>query len=107
MLRPDLDRLGFWPTGAVFREPHVIGAPARILGDLDLLLSVNLVHEHQHAHGRVVHSLHGPEHHHDDSATMSTTQIPDSLRCPVQAVQLRAGSGSAYVGHFCDARPLR
>jgi cobalt/nickel transport system ATP-binding protein len=67
----DLDRLEVLADRcAVFSEDHHVVAestPARILGDLDLLLSVNLVHEHRHAHGPGAHShLHGPERHHDE-----------------------------------------
>jgi cobalt/nickel transport system ATP-binding protein len=50
---------------AVFSEDHHIvstGAPDQVLGDRDLLLSVNLVHEHSHHHGPVVH-------HHPHDAT--------------------------------------
>jgi len=66
----DLDRLEVLADRCiVFSEDHRVvaeGPPARILADLDLLLSVNLVHEHRHAHGPVVHShLHGAEHHVD------------------------------------------
>jgi cobalt/nickel transport system ATP-binding protein len=49
----------------VFSEDHHIvstGAPDHVLGDRDLLLSVNLVHEHSHHHGPVVH-------HHPHDAT--------------------------------------
>jgi len=44
---------------AVFSEEHRIvadGPTAEILGDRDLLLSVNLIHEHTHHHGELVHS---------------------------------------------------
>ncbi|MCU1457040.1 MAG: transporter ATP-binding protein [Actinomycetia bacterium] len=43
----------------VFSEDHRVaaeGAPGEILGDRALLRSVNLVHEHFHAHGSTVHS---------------------------------------------------
>jgi len=52
---------------AVFSEQHRIvaeGPPARILGDRDLLLEVNLIHEHSHAHGDEVHSHHHDHAHH-------------------------------------------
>jgi len=51
----------------VFSEDHRVaaeGRTARILGDDDLLVAVNLVHEHPHAHrGRVHTHLHGRDHH--------------------------------------------
>ena len=51
----------------VFSEDHRVaaeGPTARILGDTQLLVSVNLVHEHVHAHSGVLHShLHGGDHH--------------------------------------------
>jgi cobalt/nickel transport system ATP-binding protein len=48
----------------VMDEGHSIvaeGAPDRILGDLDLLLKVNLIHEHIHTHEDLMHS-HGHYH---------------------------------------------
>jgi cobalt/nickel transport system ATP-binding protein len=51
----------------VFSEDHRIaadGTPERILGDRDLLLDVNLVHEHLHVHGAVAHTHdHATGHH--------------------------------------------
>lgn len=55
----------------VFSEEHTVGttgSPTEILADRDLLLSVNLVHEHSHHHighdGTVVHShVHTSDHH--------------------------------------------
>ncbi len=51
----------------VFGEDHRVvasGAPGAVLGDRDLLLEVNLVHEHSHTHGGQAHShLHGASHH--------------------------------------------
>jgi cobalt/nickel transport system ATP-binding protein len=51
----------------VFSEAHRIvadGPPGEILDDHELLLSVNLVHEHSHHHGGAVHSHpHDAEHH--------------------------------------------
>jgi len=44
------------------------GPPRKILDDLDLLLRVNLIHEHVHAHGKLFHShghLHIFTHRHD------------------------------------------
>jgi cobalt/nickel transport system ATP-binding protein len=44
---------------AVMEEGHTIialGSPAEILDDLDLLLRVNLIHEHVHRHRGVTHS---------------------------------------------------
>lgn len=49
----------------VFSEQHRIvaqGPPKEILDDRDLLLGVNLIHEHSHTHGDEVHS-----HRHDHS----------------------------------------
>jgi cobalt/nickel transport system ATP-binding protein len=40
------------------------GTPAELLADTRTLLAANLIHEHAHRHGRLVHShAHGPEHH--------------------------------------------
>jgi cobalt/nickel transport system ATP-binding protein len=40
------------------------GTPAELLADSEALLAANLIHEHAHRHGRLVHSHpHGPEHH--------------------------------------------
>jgi cobalt/nickel transport system ATP-binding protein len=56
---------------AVFSEDHRIvaeGPPEEILGDQDLLLSVNLIHEHSHFHqgiGTHTHA-HGMDHHPGD-----------------------------------------
>jgi cobalt/nickel transport system ATP-binding protein len=53
----------------VFSEDHRIAAegPAdRILGDRDLLLGVNLIHEHSHVHGDTVHSHDHDANHHAD-----------------------------------------
>ncbi len=55
----------------VLGEQHTIaaeGARAQILTDLDLLLSVNLIHQHSHLHDGVIHvhphsHLHRHEHH--------------------------------------------
>jgi cobalt/nickel transport system ATP-binding protein len=51
----------------VFSEDHRLvadGPPAEVLADRDLLLDVNLVHEHSHRHGAVVHThTHGMGHH--------------------------------------------
>ncbi len=62
----------------VFAEDHTVaadGAPGEVLADRDLLVSVNLVHEHVHRHwagGGVVEHSHehpagGHHHHHDDA----------------------------------------
>jgi cobalt/nickel transport system ATP-binding protein len=55
----------------VLGEQHTVaaeGAREQILTDLDLLLSVNLIHEHSHLHDGVIHvhphsHLHRHEHH--------------------------------------------
>jgi cobalt/nickel transport system ATP-binding protein len=51
----------------VLSEQHRIvaeGTPAEVLADRETLLSVNLIHEHSHRHGAVVHTHpHGPDHH--------------------------------------------
>jgi cobalt/nickel transport system ATP-binding protein len=64
----DLDVLELVCTRAlVLGEDHRVlaeGAPAEILGDRALLLKANLIHDHLHAHGHVLHSHpHGAEHH--------------------------------------------
>ncbi|MFN8498104.1 MAG: ABC transporter ATP-binding protein [Anaerolineae bacterium] len=53
----------------VFAETHKIvaeGTPADILSNRELLLACNLIHEHSHRHGEVVHSH---PHAHDAHAT--------------------------------------
>jgi cobalt/nickel transport system ATP-binding protein len=51
----------------VMSEEHTIVrecTPAELLADRELLLGVNLAHDHVHAHGAVTHShLHGSDHH--------------------------------------------
>jgi cobalt/nickel transport system ATP-binding protein len=53
----------------VFGEDHRVaadGATREILADEELLLAVNLIHEHTHRHGSLVHRhVHGIDHHHD------------------------------------------
>jgi cobalt/nickel transport system ATP-binding protein len=60
-----LDRLA--DRCVVFSEDHRIaaaGETTRILGDEELLVAVNLMHEHAHSHGGAVHThLHGRDHH--------------------------------------------
>jgi len=55
---------------AVLSEEHTIvadGTPAEILKDKDMLLKVNIIHEHTHRHGDVVHiHSHGPFARHDE-----------------------------------------
>ncbi len=49
----------FQPTVAVISEEHTIekvGSADEILQDQDLLLKVNLIHEHMHYHGPTAHS---------------------------------------------------
>ena len=54
----------------VMSEAHTIVrecTPGELLADRELLLGVNLAHEHMHAHGAVTHShLHGAVHHDHD-----------------------------------------
>jgi cobalt/nickel transport system ATP-binding protein len=53
----------------VFSEGHRIvaeGSPRRILADRDLLLSVNLIHEHSHTHDDLQHLHEHAADHHDD-----------------------------------------
>jgi cobalt/nickel transport system ATP-binding protein len=54
---------------AVFSEDHRIVAsasPSELLADRDLLLSVNLIHDHSHHHGSVIHAHpHDAKHHRD------------------------------------------
>jgi cobalt/nickel transport system ATP-binding protein len=64
----DLDTLDLLADRCVvFSEDHRIsgeGTPADLLADRQLLLDVNLIHEHSHAHGSEVHSHpHGIDHH--------------------------------------------
>ena len=51
----------------VFSEAHRLvreGSPAEVLADRELLLAVNLIHEHTHVHGTEVHTHeHGLDHH--------------------------------------------
>ena len=55
---------------AVLDESHrvaAVGAAGEVLGDKELLLGVNLIHEHRHRHGDTVHShSHGPYSVHDE-----------------------------------------
>ena len=64
----DLDQLHLLADRClVFSEDHRIvaeGTPSEILGDHELLMSVNLVHEHAHAHGGVVHTHEHSSNHH-------------------------------------------
>jgi cobalt/nickel transport system ATP-binding protein len=49
----------FQPTVAVLSEEHSIekiGSADEVLQDEDLLLKVNLIHEHMHFHGKTAHS---------------------------------------------------
>ena len=52
----------------VFDEEHRIvgeGAPDQVLGRRDLLLGVNLIHEHSHVHGDQIHTHDHEAGHHD------------------------------------------
>jgi len=61
----------------VFSEEHRIvaeGAPADVLKDRDLLLSVNLIHEHSHSHDALEHAHeHALDHHEESEALADTT----------------------------------
>jgi cobalt/nickel transport system ATP-binding protein len=64
----DLDTLDLLADRCVvFSEDHEVvaqGSPDAILGNGELLRSVNLIHEHSHRHGTVVHEHeHGHDHH--------------------------------------------
>jgi cobalt/nickel transport system ATP-binding protein len=64
----DLERLDMVADRCVvFSEGHRIvaeGSPGEILGDRDLLLGVNLIHEHTHSHDGTEHAhLHAAAHH--------------------------------------------
>jgi cobalt/nickel transport system ATP-binding protein len=56
----------------VFAEDHRLvaqGTPGEILADRDLLLRVNLIHEHDHTHGALEHvNEHWLEHHGEEHA---------------------------------------
>jgi cobalt/nickel transport system ATP-binding protein len=56
----------------IFSEDHRLvrdAPPHDVLADRDLLVSVNLIHDHRHRHGRFVHQhAHGLEHHSDEPA---------------------------------------
>ena len=71
-------------------RPAADGRLADVLGDRDLLLAVNLIHEHTHRHGALLHShphahppgreRHGedePEHHHEHGGRDVTTNERD------------------------------
>ena len=54
----------------VLSEDHRIvaeGTPDEVLGDRDLLLGVNLIHEHSHMHGSEIHTHDHDAGHHDDA----------------------------------------
>jgi cobalt/nickel transport system ATP-binding protein len=64
----DLERLDVLADRCVvFSEDHRIvaeGTPTEILANHELLVAVNLVHEHRHAHGSLTHShVHDRTHH--------------------------------------------
>ena len=65
----DLDTLDMLADRCiVFSEDHQVaaqGTPDRILGDHELLVDVNVIHDHRHAHRHVVHSHHHAAGHHD------------------------------------------
>jgi cobalt/nickel transport system ATP-binding protein len=48
------------------RRVHADGPPGQVLGDRDLLIAANLIHEHLHEHGGIRHSHpHGTDESHD------------------------------------------
>jgi len=54
----------------MFSEDHCIvgeGRPEDVLADRDLLLGVNLIHEHSHMHGAEIHSHDHDAGHHDEA----------------------------------------
>jgi cobalt/nickel transport system ATP-binding protein len=68
----DLDIIEQISTRAiVFGEDHTIKADShctKVMNDLDLLLSANLIHRHMHRHGRLMHEhlhRHEGEHYHE------------------------------------------
>jgi len=53
----------------VFSEDHRVvasEAPSHVLKDRDLLLAVNLIHDHSHHHGTTVHTHPHDANHHTD-----------------------------------------
>jgi cobalt/nickel transport system ATP-binding protein len=67
---------------AVFSEDHTIVAtlpPAELLADQDRLLSVNLVHEHSHTHGNLMHAHPHDALHHD---ALDHVALHDKLSLP-------------------------
>jgi cobalt/nickel transport system ATP-binding protein len=67
----DLDSLGALADRClIFSEDHRLvrdAPPHEVLADRELLVAVNLVHDHRHRHGRFVHQhAHGREHHPDE-----------------------------------------
>ena len=62
----------------VFSEEHTVVADAssqEILADLPLLLRVNLVHEHLHRHGEIIHA-HPHPHNHEHNHTHTPEEPP-------------------------------
>jgi cobalt/nickel transport system ATP-binding protein len=81
----DLDVLEQVATRCVvLSEAHQIaaeGAPADVLADRELLLAANLVHEHSHRHGPIVHSHpHGVEHHDGNEVTTMRVEALEVVR---------------------------
>jgi cobalt/nickel transport system ATP-binding protein len=65
----------------VLSEQHRVcadGTPAEVLAERDLLLEVNLIHEHAHRHGTAVHQhshSHGHGHGHSDEGAVAMTMV--------------------------------
>ena len=87
----------------VFSEDHRLvgnGPPAEILADRDLLLSVNLIHEHSH-----LHPGEGPhEHEHDPSHHVEDEEMTDPV-CGMTVTPETAAAAWMYEGrsyYFCS-----
>ena len=52
--------------------------PDRILGDRDMLVRANLIHEHLHEHGGAQHSpLYPTDEHHHDGRSVPEAEFPE------------------------------
>jgi cobalt/nickel transport system ATP-binding protein len=63
----------------VLSEHHRLmadGPPAKLLADTDLLLGVNLIHEHAHRHGAIVHGhVHRSGHHGEEAPATRSARL--------------------------------